>query len=52
MNSSILNNNRIRQARFKPDKREEGTKILADFFNEYKNQINGFIIMNSIDYSQ
>ena len=44
MNSSILNT--IRQARFKPDKREEGTKILADFFNEYKNQINGFIIMN------
>ena len=50
MNSSILNT--IRQGMFKPDKREEGTKILADFFNEYKNQINGFIIMKSIDYSQ
>jgi len=39
------------KARFKIGKREEGTKILADFFNEYKNQINGlkgFIIMNNI----
>jgi len=49
MNSSILNT--IRQAKFKLDKREV-TKILADFFNEYKKQINGFIIMYSIDYSQ
>jgi hypothetical protein len=43
------------KARFKIGKREEGTKILADFFNEYKNQINGlkgFIIMNSIVDSQ
>jgi hypothetical protein len=39
------------KARFKPNKREEGTKILADFFNEYENQIEGFkgfIIMNSV----
>jgi heme-degrading monooxygenase HmoA len=43
------------KARFKPDKREEGTKILTDFFNEYENQIKGFkgfIIMNSVDDSQ
>jgi hypothetical protein len=43
------------KARFKIGKREEGTTILADFFNEYKNQIKGlkgFIIMNSIDNSQ
>jgi quinol monooxygenase YgiN len=40
------------KARFKPDKREEGIKILANFFNEYENQIKGFkgfIIMNSSD---
>ena len=30
------------KARFKPDKREEGIKILANFFNEYENQIKGF----------
>ena len=30
------------KARFKAGKREEGTKILADFFNEYQNQIKGF----------
>jgi hypothetical protein len=43
------------KARFKIGKREEGTKILANFFNQYKNQIKGlkgFIIMNSIDNSQ
>ena len=43
------------KARFKPDKREEGIKILADFFNEYENQIKGFegfIIMNNVDDSQ
>ena len=43
------------KARFKPDKREEGTKILANFFNEYENQIKGFkgfIIMNSVNDSQ
>lgn len=43
------------KARFKRDKREEGTKILANFFNEYKNQIKGFkgfIIMNSVNDSQ
>ena len=40
------------KARFKPDKREEGIKILGNFFNEYKNQIKGsksFIVMNSTD---
>ena len=40
------------KARFKPDTREEGIKILANFFNEYENQIKvfkGFIIMNSAD---
>lgn len=43
------------KARFKPHKREEGTKILANFFNEYKNQIKGFkgfIIINSVNDSQ
>ena len=43
------------KARFKIGKREEGTKILADFFNEYENQIKGFkgfIIMNNVDDSQ
>jgi heme-degrading monooxygenase HmoA len=38
------------KARFKPDKREEGIKILANFFKEYENQIKGFkgfIIMNN-----
>ena len=43
------------KARFKPDKREEGIKILVNFFNEYENQIEGFkgfIIMNSADDSQ
>ena len=43
------------KARFKPDKREEGIKILSNFFNEYENQIKGFkgfIIMNSADDSQ
>jgi hypothetical protein len=27
------------KAKVKIGKREDGTKILADFFNEYKNQI-------------
>ena len=43
------------KAKFRIGKREEGTKILVDFFNEYKNQIKGlkgFIIMNSIDNLQ
>ena len=43
------------KAKFKIGKREEGTKILVDFFNEYKNQIKGlkgFIIMNSVHDSE
>ena len=43
------------KTRFKPDKREEGIKILANFFNEYENQIKGFkgfIIMNNAFDSQ
>ena len=40
------------KTRFKPYKREEGIKILANFFNKYENQIKGFkgfIIMKSAD---
>lgn len=43
------------KARFKTGKREEGTKILTNFFNEYKNQIKGlkgFIIMNNVENTQ
>ncbi|HJS63769.1 MAG TPA: antibiotic biosynthesis monooxygenase [Nitrososphaeraceae archaeon] len=43
------------KAKFKAGKRDEGTKILTDFFDEYRHEIKGFrgfLIMHSLNDSQ